>query len=225
MDQQTQRTEEKKEQEEAERIRLQKEKEEAEGCALEETKQAKILKKQLEDKIRQKVLAEKKQKEDEAAAKEVARLEKLEKFQIENRIRAEQGMELLIIPPELLDKSVPSEIKCPEEIKKENHIQKVPLETPTKQSGLNQETVSNEIFSTPPAKTFVSVAESVKRKIIPDDGATPPKKAKKVKCRQCNVFIAQSEIAQHKEDYHQPELVNTRCNLRQCNNTGKVVSS
>ena len=122
---------------------------------------------------------EKKQKEDEAAAKEVTRLEKLEKFQIENQIRAEQGMELLIIPPELLDKSVPSEIKCPEEIKKENHVQKVPLETPTKQSGSNQGTVSNENFSTPPAKTFVSVAESVKRKIIPDDGATPPKKAKK----------------------------------------------
>ena len=121
-------------------------------------------KKQLEDEICQKVLAEKKQKEDEAAAKEVARLEKLEKFQIENRIHAEQGMELLIIPPKLLDKSVPSEIKHPEEIKKENHIQKVPLETLTKQSGSNQETVSNEICSTPPQKTFVSVAESVKEK-------------------------------------------------------------
>ena len=48
---------------------------------------------------------------------------------------------------------------------------------------------------------------------------------RKVKCRQCNMFIAQSEIAQHKEDYHQPELVNTRRNLRQCDNTGKVVSS
>ena len=47
----------------------------------------------------------------------------------------------------------------------------------------------------------------------------------KVKCRQCNVFIAQSEIAQHKEDYHQPALVNTRHNLRQHDNTGKVVSS
>ena len=47
----------------------------------------------------------------------------------------------------------------------------------------------------------------------------------KVKCRQCNVFIAQSEIAQHKEEYHQPELVNTRRNLRQCDNSGKVVSS
>ena len=46
-----------------------------------------------------------------------------------------------------------------------------------------------------------------------------------VKCRQCNVFIAQSEIAQHKEEYHQPELVNTRCNLRQHDNSGKVVSS
>ena len=52
----------------------------------------------------------------------------------------------------------------------------MPLETPTKQSGSNQETVSDENFSTPPAKTFVSVAESVKRKIIPDDGATPQKK-------------------------------------------------
>ena len=142
--------------------------------------QAEILKKkQLEDEIHKKVLVEKKQKEDEAAAKEVARLEKLEKFKIENLIHAEQGMELLIIPPELLDKSVPSEIKRPEEIKKENHVQKVPLETPTKQSGSNQETVSYENFSTPPTKTFVSVAESVKRKIIPDDGATPPKKAKK----------------------------------------------
>ena len=170
----------KKEQEEAEHICLQKEKEEAERCAQEEAKQAKILKKkQLEDEICKKVLVEKKQKEDEAAAKEVARDEKLEKFQIENRIHAEQGMELLIISPELLDKSLPSEIKHPEEIKKENHIQKVPLETPTKQSGSNQETVSNENFSTPPAKTFVSVAESIKRKIIPDDGATPPKKAKK----------------------------------------------
>ena len=88
-------------------------------------------------------------------------------------------MELLIIPPELLDKSVPSEIKCPEEIKKENHVQKVPLETLTKQSDSNQETVSNENFSTPPTKTFVCVAESVKRKIIPDNGATQPKKAKK----------------------------------------------
>ena len=39
------------------------------------------------------------------------------------------------------------------------------------------------------------------------------------------MFIAQSEIAQHKEDYHQPELVNTRRNLRQRNNSGKVVSS
>ena len=48
---------------------------------------------------------------------------------------------------------------------------------------------------------------------------------RKVKCRQCNMFIAQSEIAQHKEDYHQPELVNTRRNLRQCDNTGKVVYS
>ena len=122
---------------------------------------------------------EKKQKEDEAATKEVARLEKLEKFQIENRIHAEQGMKLLIIPPELLDKSVPSEIKRPEEIKKESQVQKVPLETPTKQSGSNQETVSNENFSTSLAKTFVSVGESVKRKIIPDDGAMPPKKAKK----------------------------------------------
>ena len=54
----------------------------------------------------------------------------------------------------------------------------MPLETPTKQSGSNQETVSNENFSTPPTKTFVSVAKSVKRKIIPDDGATPLKKAK-----------------------------------------------
>ena len=169
----------KKEQEEAECICLQKEKEEAEWHAQEEAKQAEILKKkQLEDEIHKKVLAEKKQKEDEAAAKEVARLEKLEKFEIENWIRAEQGMELLIIPPELLDKSVPSEIKRPEEIKKENHVQKVPLETPTKQSGSNQETVSNENFSTPPTKTFVSVAESVK-KIIPDDGATPQKKPKK----------------------------------------------
>ena len=170
----------KKEQEEAEHIHLQKEKEEAEQHAQEEAKQAEILKKkQLEDEICQKVLTEKKQKEDEAATKEVARLEKLEKFLIENWIRAEQGMELLIIPPELLDKSVPSEIKCPEEIKKENHVQKVPLETLTKQSASNQETVSNGIFLTPPAKTFVSVAESVKRKIIPDDGATPPKKAQK----------------------------------------------
>ena len=150
----------KKEQEEAECICLQKEKEEAEQHAQEEAKQAEIFKKkQLEDEIHKKVLAEKKQKEDEAATKEV--------------------MELLIIPPELLDKSVPSEIKCPEEIKKENHIQKVPLETPTKQSGSNQETVSNENFSTPPTKTFVSVAESFKRKIIPDNGATPLKKAKK----------------------------------------------
>ena len=180
MDQQTRRREEKKEKEEAEHICLQKEKEEAEQCVQEEAKQAEILKKkQLENEICKKVLAEKKQKEDEAAAKEVTRLEKLEKFQIENWIHAEQGMELLIIPPELLDKSVPSEIKCPEEIKKENHVQKVPLEKPTKQSGSNQETVSNEKFSTPPAKTFVSVAESVKSKIIPDDGATPPKKAKK----------------------------------------------
>ena len=48
---------------------------------------------------------------------------------------------------------------------------------------------------------------------------------RKVKCRQCNMFIAQSEIAQHKEEYHQPELVNTRRNLRQCDNSGKVVSS
>ena len=55
----------------------------------------------------------------------------------------------------------------------------MPLETPTKQCGSNQKTVSNENFSTPPLKMFVSVAESVKRKIIPDDGATPPKKAKK----------------------------------------------
>ena len=39
------------------------------------------------------------------------------------------------------------------------------------------------------------------------------------------MFIAQSEIAQHKEDYHQPEFVNTRCNLRQHDNNGKVVSS
>ena len=137
-------------------------------------------KKQLENEIRKKVLAEKKQTEDEAATKEVTRPEKLEKFEIENRIRAEQGMELLIIPPELLDKSVPSEIKRPEEIKKENHVQKVPLETPTKQSGSNQETVSNENFSTP-TKTFVSVAESVKRKIIPDDGATPEKSQKNTK--------------------------------------------
>ena len=180
MDQQTRRTEEKKEQEEAECIHLQKEKEEAEWWLQEEAKQAKILKKkQLEDEICKNVLVEKKQKEDEAAAKEVARLEKLEKFEIENQIHAEQGMELLIILPELLDKSLPSEIKCPEEIKKENHVQKVPLETLTKQSGSNQETVSNENFSTPPTKTFVSVAESVKRKIIPDDGATPPKKAEK----------------------------------------------
>ena len=172
--------EKKKEQEEAECICLQKEKEEAQPHAQEEEKQAKILKKkQLEDEIRKKVLAEKKQKETEAAAKEVARLEKLEKFQIENQIHAEQGMELLIIPPELLDKSVPSEIKSPEEIKKENHIQKVPLETLTKLSGSNQETASNQNFSTPPTKTFVSVAESVKRKIIPDDGETPLKKAKK----------------------------------------------
>ena len=48
---------------------------------------------------------------------------------------------------------------------------------------------------------------------------------RKVKCRQCNMFIAQSEIAQHKEEYHQPELVNTRRNLRQRDNSGKVVSS
>ena len=61
---------------------------------------------------------EKKQKEDEAAAKEVARLEKLEKFQIENRIHAEQGMELLIIPPELLDKSVPSESNILKKLRK-----------------------------------------------------------------------------------------------------------
>ena len=165
----------KKEQEKAEHIHLQKEKEEAERHAQEEAKQAEILKKkQLEDEICKKVLAEKKQKEAEAATKEVARLEKLEKFQIENWIHAEQGMELLINSPELLDKSVPSE-----EIKKENHVQKVPLETPTKQSGSNQETILNENFSTPPAKTFVSVAVSVKRKIIPYDGETPLKKAKK----------------------------------------------
>ena len=143
----------KKEEEEAECICLQKEKEEAEWHVQEEAKQAKILKKkQLEDEIRKKVLAEKKQKEAEAATKEVTRLEKLEKFQIENWIHAEQGMELLIIPPELLNKSVPSEIKSPEEIKKENHIQKVPLETLTKQSGSNQETASNQNFSTPPEK-------------------------------------------------------------------------
>ena len=168
----------KKEHKEAERICLQKEKEEAEWHAQEEAKQAEILKKkQLEEEICRKVLAEKKQKEAEAAAIEADRIEKLEKFQIENRIHAEKGMELLIIPPELLDKSVPSEIKSAEEIKKENHVKKVPLETPTKQSGSNQETVSNENFSTPPAKNFVSVAEHVKRKIIPDDGAIQPKKA------------------------------------------------
>ena len=180
MDQQTRRREEKKEQEEAEHICLQKEQEEAEWHVQEEAKQAEILKKkQLEDEICKKVLVEKKQKEDEAATKEVTRLEKLEKFQIENQIHAKQGIELLIIPPELLDKSVPSEIKCPEEIKKENHVQKVPLETLRKQSGSNQETVSNEKFSTPATETFVSVAESVKRKIIPDNGATPPKKSQK----------------------------------------------
>ena len=55
----------------------------------------------------------------------------------------------------------------------------MPLETPTKQSGSNQDAVSNETFSTPPTKIFVSVAESVKRKIIPHDGATPLKKARK----------------------------------------------
>ena len=55
----------------------------------------------------------------------------------------------------------------------------MPLETLTKQSGSNQETASNQNFSTPPTETFVSVAESVKRKIIPDDCETPPKKAKK----------------------------------------------
>ena len=46
----------------------------------------------------------------------------------------------------------------------------------------------------------------------------------KAKCRQCNLYIPQSEIAQHKEEYHQPELVNIRHNLRQCDNSGKVVS-
>ena len=44
----------------------------------------------------------------------------------------------------------------------------------------------------------------------------------KVKCRQCNVFIAQSEIAQHKEEYQQPALVNTRRNLRQCDRIEKL---
>ena len=101
----------KKKHEEAEHIHLQKEKAEAEWCSQEEAKQAEILKKkQLEDEICRKVLLEKKQKEDEAATKEADRLEK---FEIENQIHAEQGMELLIIPPELLDKSVPSEIKSP----------------------------------------------------------------------------------------------------------------
>ena len=54
----------------------------------------------------------------------------------------------------------------------------MPLETQTKQSGSNQDAGSNANFSTPPTKTL-SVAESVKRRIIPDDAATPPKKPRK----------------------------------------------
>lgn len=165
--------EEKKKAQEVERKRLLKEQKEAEKRAAEEARLAAEKKKlQLEEEIRKKVLAEKRKKEEEAAEKEAKRKERLEAFVIENKIRKENGMETLSIPPELLDPSVPE----PEDLKKPEDIKKEKVNTPQKS------------FSTPPAKVL-SVAESVKRRII-SDPQTPSKKAKKDDVQDIKEFAA-----------------------------------
>ena len=99
MDQQTRRTEEKKEQEEAEHICLQKEKEEAEWHVQKEEKQAEILKmKQLEDEICKKVLAGKKQKEVEAADDGVTPLKKAKKTTKSGAATKEEFTALILSP-------------------------------------------------------------------------------------------------------------------------------
>ena len=148
--------------EEQECVKREKEEQEKKKCEEEKRKKK-------EDEIREKVLALKKQKEEEDARKEAECKSKLEDFELENKIHAEQNMELLPIPPELIDRAVPQILKKPQEIKKEKFVNN--SVTSEQNSG------SNSVSATPNS-SGLTVGESVKRRILPD-GGTPPKKHKK----------------------------------------------
>ena len=150
--------------EEQECVKHEKEEQEKKKCEEEEKHKKK------EDEIQEKVLAFKKQKEEEDARKEAECKSKLEDFELENKIRAEQNMELLPIPPELIDRAVPQILKKPQEIKKEKFVNNSVISP-------EQNSDSNSVSATPNS-SGLTVGECVKRCILPD-GGTPPKKHKK----------------------------------------------
>ena len=163
--------EKKRQKEEAECVQCEKEEQERKKREEDQKKLAEEEKhKKKEDEIREKVLALKKQKKEEDARKEAECKSKLEDFELENKIRVEQNMELLPIPLELLDRNVPEILKKPQEIKKEKILNNS-VKSPEQNSG------SNSVSSTPNS-SVATVAESVKRCILPE-GETPPKKQKK----------------------------------------------